>query len=88
MLQGIDCIAIGMTNMTSIDAKRMPLDYGEIEQFVQICSNSTWDGDLVSKDDRDALKRKGLIAQRNGLNVPTCAGEYLYQEIKKLFVKD
>jgi len=56
MLQGIDCVTIGMTNMTSRDAERMPLDYGEIEQLVQICRKSTWDGNLVSKDD------KGLCA--------------------------
>ena len=80
---------VAMTiNMTKSDIKKIPLTYGEIEQLTQICRDGTWDGGLVSKDHRTALRHKGLIAQRNGLNEPTCAGEYLWQEIRALFVEE
>ena len=89
MLQETDCGENGITfNMTKSDIKKIPLTYGEIEQLTQICRDSTWDGALVSKDHRTALRDKGLIVQRNGRNEPSCSGEYLYQEIRALFVED
>ena len=44
------------------------------------CLQITWDGDLISKLDRDDLVNKGLIVKSNGYNIISAKGiEYLDQ---------
>ena len=45
-----------------------------IEQFAQIVKGPVWDGNLISKHDRDELVKAGLIARREGWNFTTDRG--------------
>ena len=52
---------------------------GQLETLIE-CLQITWDGDLISKSDRDDYVNKGLIAHINGYNIVTAKGiEYLEQ---------
>lgn len=52
---------------------------GALETLIQ-CLRIVWDGDLVSKSDRDDFVNKGLIIRSNGYNVISAKGiEYLEQ---------
>ena len=42
-----------------------------IEQFAQIAKGPVWDGNLISKDERDHLFKSGLINRREGWNFIT-----------------
>jgi hypothetical protein len=46
----------------------------EIAQFKQIAKKPIWDGDLISKDDRDKLVKAGLAEQESGFNFITARG--------------
>ena len=43
-------------------------------QLVQIFHGSVWDGDLISKEQRDALVNAGLVCRMDGYNIITPAG--------------
>ena len=45
-----------------------------LEEFKQICAGPVWDGDLISKDGRDALIKAGYVARRDGWNLLTVDG--------------
>ena len=45
-----------------------------LEEFKQICAGPVWDGDLLSKDARDALVNMGYIARASGWNILAEAG--------------
>lgn len=50
---------------------------GKLETLIE-CLQITWDGDLVSKTDRDYYKKKGLIVSYDGFNIISAKGiEYL-----------
>ena len=52
-----------------------------IEQLQQLCT-VTWDGNLMSKSDRDALNRVGLIKRiPGGFNVITAKGVVYLNEL-------
>jgi len=42
-------------------------DFGRIEQL-KLLTKVTWDGDLISKSDRDELVKEGLAVQKHGWN--------------------
>ena len=46
---------------------------GTLEQLKQLV-NTTWDGDLISKPDRNRLREQGLVSSCNGFNVVTPEG--------------
>jgi hypothetical protein len=53
---------------------------GGILETLLECLQITWDGDLISKTDRDELVNKGLIVRSNGYNIISAKGiEYLEQ---------
>jgi hypothetical protein len=53
---------------------------GGILETLLECLQITWDGDLISKTDRDELANKGLIVRCNGYNIISVKGiEYLEQ---------
>lgn len=39
-----------------------------IESFLQILNCPVWDGDLISKSDRDELVRHGYVKRAHGFN--------------------
>jgi hypothetical protein len=45
-----------------------------IEQLAQIFNGAVWDGDLISKDDRDQLVKDGLVTRSCGYNIITQDG--------------
>lgn len=46
-----------------------------VEQLIQIFNGATWDGDLISKQDRDALVKAGLVSRADyGYNIITSKG--------------
>lgn len=51
-----------------------------IQQLTQLVT-ATWDGNLISKRDRDELVRHGLVQKtRYGYNIATIKGiDYLYE---------
>jgi len=46
---------------------------GFAEQLIQLMT-STWDGDLISKDHRDALVKCGYVVRGSGFNIITTDG--------------
>lgn len=57
------------------DAK---LKNGFVEQLFLLFKGVTWDGDLISKVDRDELVKAGLADRKRGYNFITAKGiEYL-----------
>ena len=53
----------------------MPIHFhnGDLEQLKQLV-NTTWDGDLISKDSTKRLREKCLVTSWNGFNVITQNG--------------
>lgn len=45
-----------------------------IDQLMQIFNRTTWDGDLISKKDRDKLRDAGLVYSGHGYNAITSSG--------------
>ena len=45
-----------------------------LEQLAQIFNGAVWDGDLISKDDRDRLVKDGLVDRSEGYNIITPDG--------------
>ena len=50
----------------------MATDY--TEQLLAVFKSTTWDGDLISKSDRNALVKAGLIQKTRGYNLVTPKG--------------
>lgn len=51
---------------------------GRLDQLAQLV-RITWDGDLISKSERDHLVKEGFAAMSNGFNIITPLGiEYLH----------
>jgi hypothetical protein len=46
---------------------------GALEQLKQLI-NTTWDGDLISKSERNKLREQGLVTSCEGFNVVTAEG--------------
>ena len=45
-----------------------------IEQLLQLSTGHVWDGNLISKHDRDELVKAGLVARCEGWNFLTTEG--------------
>lgn len=56
---------------------------GRTEQLLQL-TQITWDGDLISKQDRDWLVAQGLAVRNNGFNIITPEGINFLLELKLL----
>lgn len=74
-------IFLDATNEAKDDAdnKLGPCPSSLWDQLVQL-KQLTYDGDLISKDDRDALVKHGMVTKSNGYQVITAKGiRYLIQ---------
>lgn len=47
---------------------------GYLEQLLDIFKGSVWDGNLISKKDRDELVKSGLVTKAHGWNIITPKG--------------
>ena len=56
---------------------------GEIEQLQQL-TKVTWDGNLISKDARSQLRKKGYVDSINGWNFLTKKGVKTLVELRLL----
>lgn len=61
--------------------------FGQIEQLEQ-CLTATWDGDLVSKSERDNLVMQGYIVRCEGWNIISTNGIGALLKLKRLWPKD
>ncbi len=60
---------------------------GTIAQLVQLCEanagqQAVWDGNLISKSDRDVLVKAGWVVRCAGYNMPTLEGQKVYGVLK------
>ena len=56
------------------------MDKNLLEQLFQL-RNLTWDGNLISKSNRDELLKKGLIIKSEGFQVVSSAGIYILNSL-------
>lgn len=61
--------------------------FGQIEQLEQ-CLTATWDGDLISKSERDELVKQGYITRFEGWNIISCSGIGALIKLKRLWPKN
>lgn len=54
---------------------------GYLEQLIDIFRGSVWDGNLISKRDRDELVKAGLVVKSHGWNIITPKGVTYLNEL-------
>ena len=65
---------VGITPLGERHSAPFMLGKVEQDQLLQIFHGATWDGDLISKDARDSLHKRDLIARHKGYNIITIWG--------------
>jgi hypothetical protein len=60
------------------------LEKTKVDQLKQLCNGPIWDGNLISKDDRDFLFHERYVDRVEGWNILTMEGVKLALQIRLL----